>query len=71
MHGWELRVLPNITDHQLAQILGTNRKEDFVAHEHESVDILALVTPRMSKVPVKVCPCCRWSVSLDVFDSVI
>jgi hypothetical protein len=45
MHGWQLRVLPNVTDEQLAALLGTDRHGDFQPHEGEEPDLIAVVSP--------------------------
>ncbi len=46
MLGWRLHVLDNIIDDQLSQLLGLNRKKDFLTNEEEEPALLAVVLPQ-------------------------
>lgn len=45
LHGWTLQWLRDISDDDVATILGLHREADFENAEHESPDLLAVVIP--------------------------
>ena len=50
--GWRMNLLPNISDQQIAGLLGLDRAEDFKEHEEESPELLAVVDVKPQNTPI-------------------
>jgi SagB-type dehydrogenase family enzyme len=50
--GWTLKLVRHWSTEDVASLLGLDRQQDFVAEEHEEVELLALVAPNRTDVDV-------------------